>query len=1280
MVTRRLGLRFVASLCGLLCALALGVGSASAATRFGSTGSEAGQLQFPVGVAVDATGNVYVGDTANERIDKFDGAGNFSLAWGWEVIGGKLHQLQTCTTECVQGEQNFAAGAFQFPTGVAVDNDPLSSSYGDVYVVDHNNERVEKYDSTGKFLLMFGGHVNATTGGDVCVAGEACREGSATQGSADGEFSNWPSLMSSFIAVGPGGAIYVGDQARVQVFESSGVWKENISLASLSATGRPAALAVDTAGDVFVKDEEVAGVREIEPGGAEKGFQFDVGSTSVTSLALGSSGEVFVGDSNGGFHVLEYDSAGDELESFGSNTVLGGNSGMAFSETTKELYASQYVCHEIGMHEEECDSGIWVLTPPPAGPVVESELANPGLRGIATLEATVNPEGNETTYDFDYVDEAQYQSTGFAGATRTLGVSIGSGCPSLGSSCFESQTASAQLTGLVPGDTYHYRIVATDSRNHTTTGVDQTFETVPPARVEGPWASNVAGTSATLSARIDPLGASTSYRLEYGTSTSYEHVLSGNVGEGMGYVLVSYHEQELAPGTYHYRLVTTSEVGTVESTDRTFTTQGVGSELTLLDGRAWELVSPPNKEGSFIFMTGPTQAASDGAGITYHVNGVPFGEGISGGNAVGTEQVLSTRGPDGWHSQDLQVPLSTPRPGEPTSNLASGGASYESFSADLSEAVMGAGTSNSTVFPPEALEATRYLRNNITQSYMPFLTTGNVPAGTHSETIPEEATPDLNHFIFSSPSALTRDAVDEYESIKGSGEQLFEWDGGGFQLVNILPDGEEAIGHTLIAGSSQYATKSPIAMSPDGRWIAWTWGRPGDEFRGLYLRDMVAGRTVQVGGSGARYQTMSSDGSRIFFLEKDDLYEYDVSTGVQMNLTNDFGAGESSGGVREFVVNVSQDGSYVYFVATGVLAKGGVSGLDNLYLSHDVGGQWLTSFIATLSGEDKKDWRSPDPEGQSNSQYFELERITSRVSPDGRYFTFMSERSLTGYDNIDANSGQPDEEVYLYDADTGRLVCASCDPSGARPDGVLDLLHNTEFEKTLLVDPEGDWTYSENRWLAGNIPGWSDEGAPTYQSRYLLDGGRLFFMSPDALVPQDTNGLEDVYEYEPIGVGGCTVGGATFSARSGGCVDLISSGQSSSESAFYDASETGDDVFFITTARLSSEDYDTSYDMYDAHVCSASVPCTTSPVSPPPCSSGDSCKAAPSPQPAIFGPAPSATFSGIGNVIEEAKAVKPVKHKIKAKPKPKRHSEHKKRRGKKAGRSHTVKASRKGVR
>ena len=103
--------------------------------------------------------------------------------------------------------------------------------------------------------------------------------------------------------------------------------------------------------------------------------------------------------------------------------------------------------------------------------------------------------------------------------------------------------------------------------------------------------------------------------------------------------------------------------------------------------------------------------------------------------------------------------------------------------------------------------------------------------------------------------------------------------------------------------------------------------------------------------------------------------------------------------------------------------------------------------------------------------------------------------------------------------------------------------------------------------------------------------------------------------------------------RDGGCVSLVSSGESQEESVFMDASESGDDVFFVTGQPLVDRDYDHALDVYDARVCSAQAPCASEPVAPPPCDSGDSCKAAPSPQPEIFGAPASATFNGQGNVV-----------------------------------------------
>src|SRR6202035_5520039 len=108
--------------------------------------------------------------------------------------------------------------------------------------------------------------------------------------------------------------------------------------------------------------------------------------------------------------------------------------------------------------------------------------------------------------------------------------------------------------------------------------------------------------------------------------------------------------------------------------------------------------------------------------------------------------------------------------------------------------------------------------------------------------------------------------------------------------------------------------------------------------------------------------------------------------------------------------------------------------------------------------------------------------------------------------------------------------CASCNPTGARPVGVLDPKDGLAL---------GDRIWGSQR-VAANIPGWTPYEllSSVYQSRYLSDSGRLFFNSSDGIVPQDVNGTEDVYQYEPPGVGNCTSSSVSFSVRSGGCVGL----------------------------------------------------------------------------------------------------------------------------------------------
>jgi hypothetical protein len=243
------------------------------------------------------------------------------------------------------------------------------------------------------------------------------------------------------------------------------------------------------------------------------------------------------------------------------------------------------------------------------------------------------------------------------------------------------------------------------------------------------------------------------------------------------------------------------------------------------------------------------------------------------------------------------------------------------------------------------------------------------------------------------------------------------------------------------------------------------------------MRDLARGETIQLDAAQdapepaehrSVYQTANGEGSRVFFTSperltadskapsngqgghgEEDLYEFEVTSGEGEPLAGkltDLTAVEHAG--VKGVIGSSEDGTYVYFVAGGVLADGATSAANNLYVEHydEATRAWeAPKFIAALSSGDSPSWGGAlallAPAGGN------LSLMTGRVSPNGRWLAFMSQQSLTGYDNRDANSGVPDEEVFEYHAPehlegesggASSLTCASCDPTGARPVGLFD--------------------------------------------------------------------------------------------------------------------------------------------------------------------------------------------------------------------------------------------------
>jgi WD40-like Beta Propeller Repeat len=1261
----------VASLLTIAATMVFTVASAQAGTihifsgSFGSKGSGSGLFEEPTGVAVnDVTHDVYVVDTNNDRVEEFNATGS-------SVLG----QFNGSATP---------SKAFLSPggtSGIAIDNcthesAPCSTledpSVGDVYVIDRGHKVIDKFSETGAYL----GRLTGTCENPGEEPAEGCPGSTSKEVIPFGELDG--------VAVSVDGTVWVS-QANGTPSGEVDSFSDEVVTQFLAR-----ALLEDPFGSVLpglAVDAEHNIYMGILDSGNQAGEFTATGSslsyyvpelTGVTGMAVNlTNNEVYYGLSE---NVDAYSAEGGFIETFGSGHLTGGD-GVAADTGNGTVYVADAAADAVEIFDEV--------------PVPDVTTEPPNLQATSvTLKGTVNPHGTTlTSCEFEYGSEAGVY-THTVECSPAAGAITGTG----------PVAVEANVTGLTRYTTYHYRLVAANENGSVQTPDAELL--TGGAAITSESVSDVAATSATLGAQIDPNGIDTHYYFQYSTENteacSPTHKCEeapapsgADLGAARGIQSLERHIQRLEPGMiYHYRVVTVQGSEVFAGPDQTFTTQRSGESLGvggLPDHRQWELVSPPDKYGATLEGFAPggtaTQASEDGGAITYAASSsteanppgdvspesVQVFSARGGGTLPGGTQSTEAGSSSSWSSRDIGTPHDAP-----TLEAQVGHESeYQVFSADLSFGLVE--PVGDTLLSPEASGVPPYLRDDAGGTYTPLVYPGNVPAGTNLGTngVTERpvkfvvATPDFSHVVLESEVPL----------VDGGSGGLYEWSAGKppseqLQQLGVLPKSEGG----AVVGAGDPSTRFH-ELSSDGS-VFFDYGGH------LYLQDVAKDESflLDVAQPGitppaqdeATFLYASSDGSKVIFSDPQQLtstpgggvYECQIAEGAagptcaSLQLTDLI--------IEGGLLGASEDGSYLYFVSGGVLAgSGATSPGNNLYVDHYNGSSWTTTFIAQLAGDDSRDW-SPE--------FGELEKLTSRVSPDGRWLAFMSNSSLTGYDNVDASpgayekeetsygsgkwvnvekEGRPvpaqDEEVYLYDAAANKLVCASCNPTGARPTGFLD----TGDVPFPLVDTYV-WDIGVERkehWLAGLIPGWTATGSGNayYQSRYLSNGGRLFFDSSDALVSQDTNGTEDVYEYEPAvgpdgGPGGtevspaqappndsCATGSSTYSARSGGCIGLISSGTSGEESAFLDASENGDDVFFLTAAKLVPQDTETNLSLYDAHVCGAEgVPCPPPPsATPPTCTNSDSCRAAPSPQPGIFSAPPSATFSGVGNVTLE---------------------------------------------
>jgi hypothetical protein len=379
----------------------------------------------------------------------------------------------------------------------------------------------------------------------------------------------------------------------------------------------------------------------------------------------------------------------------------------------------------------------------------------------------------------------------------------------------------------------------------------------------------------------------------------------------------------------------------------------------------------------------------------------------------------------------------------------------------------------------------------------------------------------------------------------------------------------------------------------------------------LYMR-VHGAITYEVSPSAdAIYAGMTSDGSQVLFLTEDklspedsdaslDLYRWDEATNSLTLLSQGNGAGDSDScaavwdsgcdvklvtperpGLDDTLASGSGD---IYFYSPEQLdpQNPGVKNERNLYVFREGSVHYVTTF---------------DPGTQ-------VDRM--QISPDGSHMAFLSRTQATAYVNTQLNDqGAPTqwEEMYLFDPSNGDVLCASCIPSGAPP---------TIFSAITAPNANGT-TYDVKASQSG---------------RFMSDDGRVGFSTADALVPGDTNGKIDTYEF--------------VNNRA----QLISTGTSDRDlqggSVFYPTLHTGFegishdgvDLYFSTFESLVPEDRNGSFvKFYDARSNGGFAV----PIGLLPCTAADECHGDTS-------TAPQAVQIGTAGNLGSTGGAKPKKH------------------------------------
>jgi hypothetical protein len=668
----------------------------------GPSGAGAGEFVFPRDVAVyegtdgdPVTDKIFVVEGSGvdrARVQRLDRSGNFELMWGKDVDGSNQEtgaEICVVASTCLQGTVGSAAvtgslaGEFDDPTGIAVDQ-----QNGWVYVYDRDNNRVQKYDVDGNFLLMFGAGVNTGSSGgpDICTnqgaPGQVCGRG--TGGPSIGQIgpSGATTLQVRGLAVDPtSGDVFVADPAnqRVQRFNADGTPDASPAFGGATDFGanQPLHIAVDSNGIVYASDSNpttsTQRVQRYDTGAAVFLSPIDSppllssGVTPTVGLEVdpdtdGAGGDeehlLVARDPGAGDTVVQEfdipdtpsDPITDQVADSPHTYAAVPANGIGVSGGSDTIYLA--VTHNPPPNGP--GQGVVMLTQ--AGGALAATGTSPAQDVSATsasLSGTVDLNG-WASYHF----ELARNGGDFMPATPRRFATGGTGFP-----------VSASISGLDPNTTYAARIVVHRyvgfPNQVTSVSSNEVIFLTDPAAPDASTltASNVTLSTGRLVGRVNPRGSDTTFQFQYGASPAYGGVVPaqpGPVGSAQTDEIVSAQVEGLLAGTsYHYRVCATNAVGTVCGADRVVATKEDDDGDPPSPGRTYELVSPADKlsgTGVGTWYNGPaTSGLSGNAALRkerFAVQGYLGSTLLDSAFGFGTDRALSERVDDtrGWVS------------------------------------------------------------------------------------------------------------------------------------------------------------------------------------------------------------------------------------------------------------------------------------------------------------------------------------------------------------------------------------------------------------------------------------------------------------------------------------------------------------------------------------------------------------------------------------------------------------------------------------------------------